>query len=59
MFDMEEKNFNITVVYTDGRSKSATNVKATSKSEAIKKEIEDAIAWKEDILSITIIESSR
>lgn len=53
---MEEKVFNIVVVYTDGRSKGTTNARRKSKEDAIIKEVEDARFWKEDILSITVVE---
>jgi hypothetical protein len=47
--------FNVTVVYTDGRSKNGINLKRESREYAIRRELEDAKAWNEEILSITVI----
>jgi hypothetical protein len=51
--------FNVTVVYTDGRSKGGVNLVRLSREDAIRRELEDAKAWNEEILSITVIEKER
>jgi len=56
---LKTKDYNVTVVYTDGRTLSALNAKGTSKEDVFIRYLQLERDNGESVLSITVVEKQR